>query len=113
MKLKKGLFGTGFATAGYDPTERAYRLTYKRAGKPSALDFELVASKKSPVVNPAFVVKNWGRKSAALKINGKKIEQGKNFRVGHRHSLEGSDLVVWLKTESTKPIQITLSPVVN
>ena len=110
LKLKKGLFGTGFVSKGYDPTERAYHLVCKKSGKPSRLNFELAASKDSPVVNPAFVVKNWGEKGAALKINGKKIKQGKNFRVGHRHTVEGSDLIVWIKTESTKPVDIKLTP---
>jgi len=113
LKLKKGLFGSDFESEGYDPTQRAYQLTCKQGGKPSRLEFELACTKASPAVNPAFVVKNWGRKSAALKINGKKIEQGKNFRVGHRHGLEGSDLVVWLKAESTKPLKISLSPIPN
>lgn len=110
LKLKKGLFGTGFVSKGYDPTERAYHLVCKKSGKPSRLNFELAASKDSPVVNPVFVVKNWGEKGAALKINGKKIKQGKNFRVGHRHTVEGSDLIVWIKTESTKPVDIKLTP---
>ena len=46
-----------------------------------------------------------------LKINDKEIDRGKKFRFGHRHALEGSDLIVWVKAESTKPVQITLSPV--
>jgi hypothetical protein len=110
LKLEKGLLGTGFVNEGYDPTERAYQIACKRSSRPSTLAFQLAASKDHPVVNPAFVVKGWGNASASLKIDGRRMRRGKDFRSGHRHTLEGSDLVVWIKTESTKPISITLSP---
>jgi len=65
------------------------------------------------VVNPAFVIKSWGESDAELKVNGKKLKRGEDFRFGHRHTLEGCDLVVWIKTESTEPTQITLTPVTD
>jgi len=34
----------------------------------------------------------------------------KNLRIGHRYRLDGSDLIVWLKKESTKPVKILLLP---
>ncbi|MCK4291553.1 MAG: hypothetical protein KAY65_00030 [Planctomycetes bacterium] len=110
LKLKKGLLGTSFVGEGYNPTERAYQLVCKRRGKPSTLEFELACSKDSPAVNPAFVVKNWGEKGVALKIGGKKVTRGKDFRFGHRSTVDGSDLVVWIKTESAEPLTITLTP---
>jgi len=108
-KLK--LSGSDFASEGYDPPQRAYVLTCNKAGQPSPLSLQLEASKNSPVVNPAFVIKNWGGDGVSLKINGKKIERGKDFRFGHRHRFRSSDLVVWVKVESIKPIQISLLPV--
>jgi hypothetical protein len=101
---------SGFSSDGYDKYKRAYVLTRKDAGNPCNLEFELAASQESPVVNPAFVIKNWGEADAELKIDGKGINRGKNFRTGLRHTLEGSDLIVWLKTESMKPIKISFSP---
>ena len=77
------------------------------------MTFELAASKDSPLVNPAFILKNYGYTEALLKINGREIKRGKDFRFGHRHTLEGCDLVVWIKTESTEPTQITLTPVTD
>ncbi len=82
----------------------------KKRGKPSALEFALAASKNSPVVNPAFIVKGWGKKGAMLTLRGKKAKPGKGFRSGHRHTVDGSDLVVWVKIESTKPLKIKLTP---
>jgi hypothetical protein len=102
--------GPGFAGGGYDKYQRAYVLDCESAGRPSVVKFELAAGKDQPIVNPAFVIKNWGEAGAELKIDGKKINRGKDFRFGHNHTLEGSDLIVWVKTESTTPVQITLSP---
>jgi hypothetical protein len=99
----------GFGSEGYSRDQRAFLLT--RVGRKGAsLEFELPASEKSPVVNPAFVIKGWGRAKAKLRVNGKKVKRGGDFRLGHRDTLEGSDLVVWIKTEAVKPVKISLSP---
>jgi hypothetical protein len=100
--------GDGFYSDGYDPTQRAYVLNCKSKG--SVLNIQLAASDEQPIFNPAFVINGWGPSDAELKINGKEIKRGRDYRFGHRHGLEGSDLIVWIKAESTKPIQITLTP---
>jgi hypothetical protein len=102
--------GDDFLNKGYDQTERAYILEAKRAGKNDVLTFELDANEKSPVVNPAFVINNWGRADAKLSVNGKSIKRGRNFRLGHRHRLGNSDLIIWLEMDSFKPIRISVSP---
>jgi len=96
----------GFASEGYDFTERAYTVSSKKGG--GILVFEMDASEESPLVNPAFVIKNWGEKDVIFKIKGNKVERGKDFRWGHRHTLEGSDLVIWIKMESVRPVSLTL-----
>jgi len=112
LKIKKGFLGsTSFISEGYDKTQRAYILKCKKPGKPSTLKLTLQANKNSPVINPAFVINNWGLKGAALKINGKKVPRGKDFRIGLRRSPISSNLIVWMKCESSKPVAISLSPV--
>jgi len=108
---KMNLIGKGFENEGYDRYQRAYVLVCENKGNPSTLEFELAASDKSPVVNPAFVVKDWGEGGARLKINGENVRRRRNFRLGHNHRIEGSDLVVWIKRESAEPITVSLSPV--
>ena len=71
------------------------------------------AGKQSPLYNPAFIIKNWGDADAELKLNGKKISRGKDFRYGFRHTLVGSDLIVWIKYKSEEPVDITLTPKIN
>jgi hypothetical protein len=87
----------------------AYVLSSKRPEEAQEVLFKLEASKDSPVINPAFVIKGWGMSDARLKIGGKEVKRGKNFRFGHRYRLEATDLIVWIKTESTKPVKISLS----
>ena len=101
----------GYRSRGYDPAERAYVLVRNASTEPERLTLELDGSEESPIVNPAFIVENWGSSAAELSIGGRAIERGKAFRFGHRHRLEGIDLVVWLRVESAKPLQVSLAPV--
>jgi len=80
--------------------------------KDGACDVELrvSGSEESPIVNPAFVIKGWGKSSANLALNGKKVEQGRAFRAGRRQGLDTCDLIVWLRYESAEPVKISLSP---
>ena len=100
----------GFKSQGYNVYQRAYELASTNKGKPSSLQFTLAANEGTPVVNPAFVIKNWGDSDVELKINGKPVKRGKRFRFGHNHDMQGSDLIVWLKKKSTKPLTVSISP---
>lgn len=105
LKLK----GTDFANRGYDKSERAYQLICEGPETDSVLECEFAASEASPICNIPLVVKNWGNAGVGLEIDGKRVKQGKNFRVGYRHLVDGSNLVVWIKLESTKPVSIKLT----
>lgn len=104
------LKGAGFTSAGYDRGERAYRLALEDGAGAAALEFELDAGDESPVYNIPLVIRNWGEGDAELMIDGKKIKCGKSFRLGHRRRLEGSDLIVWIRAEASKPVSVLLSP---
>ena len=108
LTLKKG--GAVFSSEGYDQTQRAYVFNCEKMGKPAELACTLAAGADSPVINPAIVVKNWGKADATLTINGKKVPQGRDFRLGHRRTIESQDLIVWFRIESTKPVDISISP---
>ena len=90
--------------ANYDPSQRAYVLAVE--GDSRNIEFRIAATQKSPAVNPAFVIRNWGAYDVALTVNGEEISRGKNFRVGTIHTLDSSDLVVWIQYESTESFQI-------
>jgi hypothetical protein len=102
--------GRAFNSKGYSRNQRAYILSRDPAHLPQMLEFELAASEDSPIINPAFVIKNCGQAQVRLTINGKSIKRGKNFRFGYRHTLESSDLIVWLKIESTNKLKVSFIP---
>jgi mRNA-degrading endonuclease RelE of RelBE toxin-antitoxin system len=85
-------------------------LKAKRQG--AKLDAEFAASKERPLVNLVLVVDNWGTSDAALKINGKKVARGKEFRFGIEYDVEGNTkLIVWLKIKAKEKTKISLTPV--
>ncbi len=97
----------GCTSQGYDQAQRAYILT---ANEPK-MAFTLKCSRKSPVVNPCFVIKNWDSQSeASLKINGKSMPLGKNFRQGVIRDTDGTrTLIVWVKRTSTSAIKFEIT----
>ena len=104
------LTSSGYKSEGYDQSQRAYKLNCNSVGRPSELEFVLAASEESSVVNPAFVVEGWGKSPVSLKINGKDVKLGKDFRVGFTRKLQTEDLIIWVKVESTKPLNFSIIP---
>lgn len=102
--------GTSFASDGYSRDDRAYHLRKTSPGN-AKLEFSVHASSASPAVNPAFVVDGWGDQPLSLRLNGKPVTEGKDFRVGHLDRLEGTSLIVWLRTELTGPATFSLTPI--
>jgi hypothetical protein len=98
--------GPGFESKGYDPTQRAFVIIRQSGSSASHLRLLLKASSDSPLVNPAFVFKNWGAAEPRLSIDGKSVGRGPIFRYGFVPQLQGTDLVVWLATESTIPTRL-------
>ena len=109
MQLKSSMY----RSEGYDPTQRAYVLACQNRDKPSKLEFTLAAGKASPVVNPAFVIKDWGTSGASLRVNGNLLARGRDLRFGHHRTVGSSNLIVWFKLESTVPLQISIVPVAD
>ncbi len=97
--------GTNFVSYGYDRRQRAYRLS---CTTPDTLDCTIAASERSPIYHPALVIEKWGESGASLVVDGKAISRRSEYRVGHRHHVEGSTLIVWVKLRSTKPIRLQL-----
>jgi hypothetical protein len=101
----------GAEDAHYDLTQRCYVISGLITRSEGKLLFVLDADSNSPVVNPAFIVENWGNRKAEIFINGKLIPRGKSFRCGHIRRINRYDLVVWLQLETDQTVEISLSPV--
>lgn len=98
-----------FQSQGYDSAERAYIL--ERRGKPDApCSIHLAATGERPLHNPALILRNWGKQTAKLSIDGVPVASGPKFRQGLVQSVEGHDLIVWLELEATEPVQLKLMP---
>ena len=101
----------GCTSQGYDQAQRAYLLTAAEDAK--ALSVSLSGKQKQPVVNPCLVVKNWDDKAkVSLKINGKTIESGPDFRQGIIRDTDGTrTLIVWVKVTSKSKSVIEIEKV--
>ena len=102
----------GDGVARYDLTQRSFIVTSKGEAR-QGFRFRLEAESGSPAVNPAFLVENWGARDVRLRINGKDIPRGKDFRFGHIRRINRYDLVVWIRLESERPVTIELTPADN
>jgi hypothetical protein len=97
---------------GFCKDERAFYL--KKIGpKPKFHKFDLAVTENSPLVNPVFIIENWGSDEILLEINDQIMNPGKNFKYDYRRTLDGTDLIVWLKYNSTEPISLAIKPILK
>ena len=102
------LLGGSCTNHGYASDEKAYVLGMAAGGGDGPLRLEFAASAVSPLVNPAIVVKDWGKRPAAVRLNGAHLPQGDALRVGHRRTVRGADLVVWFRAGATTPVTLEI-----
>jgi len=94
----------GAKTKGFDKDQKAF--VFSNADRD--ISFSITGSEMSPIVNPCFVFKNWGEKDASISVNGKHITEGTDLKLGRHWTDSGRDLIIWLRTESTKQMEISI-----
>jgi len=99
----------GYTYSGYDQYQRAY-LFEKQEGAGGTFEFELLGSKASPIVNVPVVISNWGASVAEVVVNGIKADPA-DVALGAIRSLEGGDLVVWIKISASVPTRIIIKTI--
>lgn len=102
---------TAVVSEGYDPTQRAYVLRCREPGRPGEVALTVNASEASPLLAPAFVLKDWGEPGVRVAVNGEPLPRGDRLRYGHNRHLDGTDMVLWLDIRSTSGVRILLTPV--
>jgi hypothetical protein len=102
--------GSAFRSEGYDATQRGLLFRAVNPGEKN-LSFSLQGSAQSPIIDPVFIVKNWGSEDAAIQIDGRPVTWGVAARRGHESTFETTDLVVWLKLQTERPAHFELSRV--
>jgi len=98
--------GDGFEVLGYDRSERIYRLN--RGEGESLARLSIAASSDSPIRNLALLIKNWGTSSPQVRLDSRELQRGDEFRYGYRHSLDGTDLIIWIDVEAEKRVSLVL-----
>lgn len=94
----------GCSSKGYEKGQRAYVLD----AEADELSFSLMASKKSPAVNPCFMVQGWDNR-AKVSVNGKQMTSEKMVRQGLVRDTNGQlQLLVWIDMESQKRADFSL-----
>ena len=99
--------GNAFVSDGYSQDQRAYLLHRTQVG--DSLETALEGSAESPVCNATLVIRGWGERAAKLTLDGVEVPRGVTFRYGHRRTLEGTDLIVWIKVSADKSVRIVLA----
>lgn len=95
-----------FETKGFDKSRRCYELL-NTGDKPRSMEFTLEGSGDNPILNPAFHIKNWNAEGARVIVDGREME---DYEIGINHSLEGTDLAVFLWLEAGSPAVIRIIP---
>jgi Concanavalin A-like lectin/glucanases superfamily len=98
--------GDGFKSEGYDAGQRAFVVRGTGSQANPKLTISLAATEGSPLVNPCVVIHHWGEAGPLLKVNGRAVTWGSNYRYGLVPSLEGDSLVVWIQLEATQATTI-------
>ncbi len=102
----------GYEGGIYDEAERAYVLG-KTVKNYAPLDFTINGSEESPLINPAIIIKNWGKDIARITLNDKAIQQEDLIRQGIRSTPYGEDLIVWFKLDCREKIKISLEKIMH
>jgi hypothetical protein len=97
----------GFANEGYSLEERCFVL---RRDNPSSnlLECTIQCCQKSPLINPAFRVKNWDPQAIEVLIDGRRLEADSDFRFDRRDAEENPELIVWLQCEVDNPVSLII-----
>lgn len=83
---------SGASEAEYSKEQKAFLIEATTGD----LEVEILASVDHPIVNPAFVISNWGEK-ASISIHGEMINEEK-MKFGYEYDSSGRKrMVVWLR----------------
>ena len=98
---------TGGEGLGFNKDQKSFEFILKS----KSISFNVDASSSSPIINPAFVIYNWGDlKDAIVEVDGKKMIPGDNCQAGLTHDTKGKPFqIVWMELKSEKPIMVKIS----
>jgi len=98
------VIGSSTVSLGYDRSSKCYQLQ-NSPEKPNKIEITINGSKDSPIINPAFYIRNWDADSVKVLVNG---EEFKDMEAGLIHKLEGTDLVIFLRLKNNSKMSINI-----
>jgi hypothetical protein len=102
------IYGNGYSFDGFNKNERAYHIS-KVKGKNEELKFSVLADAESPVVNPVFIVRNWGNQKPHIKLDGGELLGKEQFRYSINKKLNERNLIVWMNINSVRETEISIT----
>jgi hypothetical protein len=111
-------FEQSYTNITYDLAQRAYIIPDEEKG-PRNIRFELGFPEEFEqeedlpvnIVNPVFIVPDWGNSDASITVNGRELSQGEDYRIGHEEGKTGINLVIWLDYDAEKKTSFEIRPV--
>lgn len=70
--------------------------------------WESAASPDSPLIRPVVILNNGATAIREIVLNGKKLEEGRDYELGEVKKLEGTRTVIWLNFESQQKTIVEL-----
>ncbi len=106
------LISPGYLYKGYDKYERTYNFE-NTSDALQNLEFVLEGNIKSPICNLAIVINNWNSPNATIKINGDELQENLEFYTNLKNTLEGNEMIIWVKLKSEKKVNISINKLEN
>jgi hypothetical protein len=77
-------------------------------GDKDSASWEWAASPGSPLIRPVVILNNGATAVREIVLNGKTLEEGRDYQLGEVRKLEGSRTVIWLNFESEERTRLEL-----
>jgi len=99
-----------FIYQGFYKNDRAYHIAMKDQTI-KELAFSVPASPAKPLVNPVFIIENWGNDPFECKINHITQARSDRFIYDRQRTAESYNLILWMKIFSEQNTEILLLPI--
>ena len=98
----------------YDPTQKVYTLLCNNELN-SEIEFTLATPSgdikgECYIVNPVFILRNWGEQDVAVALDGRMLQEDTDFRSAHESVDGDTNLVIWLNYRANRPSQFRITP---
>nr|WP_299382917.1 LamG domain-containing protein [Allomuricauda sp.] len=96
-----------FSYEGFSRNDRAYHMT-RNSRTAEMVQMEIAADAQAPLVNPVFIIHNWGDAAPSISLD-EEVLPSEKFRYAIRNTLESRDLILWFDLALDKKTKLVLS----